>query len=39
MDVVAVINPVSGFCTQILYNFNPMFLVPDTLTTRLLIVR
>ena len=39
MDVVAVINPVSGFCTQILYNFNPMFLVSNIVTTRLLIVR
>ena len=36
MDVTTVTNHASGFCTQILYNFNPMFLVLDALTTRFL---
>ena len=36
MDVATVTNHVSGFCTQILYNFNSMSLVLDALTTRFL---
>ena len=27
VDVVIVANPLSGFCSHIFYNFNPMFLV------------
>ena len=38
VDITTVENAVSGFCTQILYNFNPMFLLLDALTTRLLIL-
>ena len=35
VDVIVVTNSVSGSCTQILYNFNPVFVVSDALTTRL----
>ena len=38
MVVATVTNPVPSFCTQILYNFNPMCLVFDALTARLLIL-
>ena len=38
VDVPTDADPVSGFCTQILYSFDPLFLELDALTTRFLIL-